>query len=125
MKFYLCPMCNQVHMKIIESDQPMTCCNQEEQLIVENALEEAVMDHLPSIRKVGNFITVSVPYEHPMMDVHHIVFIAIETNEGFQIKYIKKDEPAHAGFILSNHEHIIKAYAFCNIHWLFSTDNKL
>ena len=125
MKFYICPSCNQVHLKIIESDQLMMCCNQEEQLLIENALDEAVINHLPTIRKVGNFITVSVPHEHPMLDVHHIVFIAIETNEGFQIKYIKKDEPAHAGFILSNQEFIIKAYAFCNVHLLFSTDNKL
>jgi superoxide reductase len=125
MTFYMCPACNQVHIKLIDTNQEMICCGIPEQAIIENCIEEEVNNHLPSIRKVGNFITISVPHNHPMVDIHHILFIAIETNEGIQVKYIKKDEPAQAGFILSNHEYIIKAYVFCNVHLLFSTDNKL
>ena len=58
--------------------------------------------------------------EHPMVDVHYIMLIAIETNLGKHVKYLKPGEKPYAEFLLADGEQFIKAYEYCNIHSLWS-----
>jgi superoxide reductase len=122
MTFYVCSVCNQVHIKIIDQKKPLICCDNETVELIPNTIEAEVIQHKPIIRKIGNFVTLDVPKEHPMVDIHHILFMGIETNEGIQIKYLKKEEPARVGFVLSKDEYVLSVFVFCSVHWLFSLD---
>lgn len=54
---------------------------------------------------------------HPMEKMHHIEFIAIETNKGFQVKHLT-DMPK-ACFELCDDENVVAIYEYCNLHGLY------
>lgn len=117
MKFYTCSGCNQVYIKLVDTEKPMMCCELETIELTPENTDEA---HKPIIRKIGNFVTLSLDPESPMIDVHQIQYMFLETNQGFQFKAIPKGSKPEAKFILNNDEHIVDAYVYCNIHWLSS-----
>ncbi|MFW5865046.1 MAG: desulfoferrodoxin family protein [Candidatus Izemoplasmataceae bacterium] len=117
MKFIMCPSCNQVFINLISSEQNAHCCNQE---MIELKPIENDKDHIPHIRKIGNFVTITIGKNHPMVSTHHIVFIFIKTNQGFQFKDIRNEKEAKAEFILAKNEEIENVYIYCNIHLLTS-----
>ena len=55
-----------------------------------------------------------------MVEVHYIMFIAIETNLGKHVKYLTPADKPYAKFILAEGEELVKAYEFCNLHSLWS-----
>jgi superoxide reductase len=55
-----------------------------------------------------------------MIDAHYIMFIAIETTKGKQVKYLKPGEKPCAEFLLAEGEEFVKAYEYCNLHSLWS-----
>ena len=110
MTFYYCSTCNQVHINLIEQESPMICCEEETKRLESNHNGDDI--HTPIIRKIGNFLTVSIHDNHPMMDVHHIRFICLETNQGFQVKYLNHTDDPKSNFILAKDEEIINVYAF-------------
>ncbi len=50
---------------------------------------------------------------------HSIVFVALETSKGMQVKYLKADEKPVAEFVLAPGEEFVAAYAYCNLHGLW------
>lgn len=121
MKFYICKNCNQVHIKLIDYELPAYCCEKKVDEIIINSSAGEEHTHIPKIRKIGNFVTITVGQEtHPMVDIHHISFILLETNQGVQYKYLKKNEPPLADFIIANNEEILNVYVYCTIHSLWS-----
>ena len=73
------------------------------------------------VKVEGNKVMASVgAVEHPMLDVHYIMFIAIETTHGKQVKYLKPGEAPYAEFLLAEGEELVKAYEYCNLHSLWS-----
>ena len=50
---------------------------------------------------------------------HYIMWIALETNAGVQIHYLKSGEEPKATFALTEEEQIKKVYAYCNLHGLW------
>jgi len=122
MRIFLCNECRQVVKKIGGENNPITCCKQE--MVPFQKMNEIVGDddskHTPIIRQVGNFITITIENNHPMIDVHHIEFIMIETNQGFLYKRLSGLETAETEFILAENEEIINVFANCNVHSIFS-----
>jgi superoxide reductase len=100
----------------------MTCCGSDTEVLGENLIHEEALNHKPIIRKIGNFVTISVDRSHPMVDVHHISFICMETNKGFQYKKLLLETNVKADFILANDEEIINVYMYCNIHQLWNLE---
>lgn len=86
-------------------------------------LEESTTDpkHTPVIKHVVmNTWEVSVP-NHPVINLHYIDWIAVETTLGFHFIQIgPKTEPV-ATFCLSKGEKILKAFAYCVPNGLFCT----
>lgn len=118
MKYYACTHCDQVVMTLIDLDKPLFCCGEEMDELVDNTDLESIEMHKPYIRKIGNFVTVTIGDNHPMIENHHISFIIIETNQGYIYKNITGKTEAKADFILANHENILKVTSYCNIHEL-------
>jgi len=119
MRFYYCSICNQLQIQILDSGNKMSCCeNPVDELISHQATGEGD-EHRPIIRKIGNFVSITVE-DHPMIDVHYLSFIFMETNQGFQYKYLVKNSLPKADFILAKNEEIVNVYVFCNVHLLWS-----
>ena len=121
MEFYQCKNCNQVFIKLIDFGIPPHCCDNEADAIISNSFADEMQDHVPKIRKIGNFVTITVGEKaHPMVDIHYIYFILMETNQGIKYKYLRKNEYPLADFIVANDEEILNVYVYCTLHSLWS-----
>ena len=76
---------------------------------------------MPCVTREGNKITVTVgSVDHPMVDVHYIEWIAMETAKGFRIAYLEPGEKPAADFYAE--EPVTAVYAYCNLHGLWKTE---
>lgn len=62
-----------------------------------------------------DIVTGSVP--HPMLDVHYIEWIVLETATGYQKKELRPGAAPEASFAVT--EPVIAAYEYCNLHGLW------
>ena len=54
-----------------------------------------------------------------MVEEHYIGWIAIETEQGTQRKYLKPGEKPEAVFALAEGDKLVAAYEWCNLHGLW------
>ncbi len=121
-KFFICKHCGNLVTLIHESGAPLTCCGDLMTEVAANTTEAATEKHLPVISIKGNTVSVAVgSVEHPMVPEHFIQWIYLETDKGFQIKYLTPEDKPKAAFIL-NDEKLIAAYEYCNLHGLWKTE---
>ena len=99
-------------------DIPCEC-----EVIEPNTTDAAGEKHVPVIAVDGNVVTVSVgEVEHPMLDAHYIVFIALETDKGYAVRDLKPGDKPVATFAVEDGEKVIAAYEYCNLHGLWKAD---
>jgi len=114
-KFYICKHCGNVVTFIKESGAPLTCCGDLMTEIIPNAVEASV------VALEGNTVSVVIgSVEHPMLPEHFIQWIYLETEKGFQMKYLAPGEKPEALFELSG-DKVIAVYEYCNLHGLWKT----
>ena len=78
--------------------------------------------HVPVYTVEGNKVTVTVgAVEHPMLDVHYIEWISIQTKQGNQRKTLKPGDAPKACFMLCEGDEVEAVYAYCNLHSLWKT----
>ena len=83
-------------------------------------IDGAKEKHVPVVKREGNKVDVVVgEIAHPMQDVHFIEWISIETNKGFQVKYLNPEDKPEASFMLLEGEKLVCTYAYCNLHGLW------
>ena len=71
----------------------------------------------------GNKVTVTVgEVAHPMLEEHFIKWIVLETTQGSQRKELKAGEQPQAIFMLTDCDKPVAAYAYCNLHGLWSAN---
>lgn len=79
--------------------------------------------HVPVLSADKNTVKVTVgSVAHPMEEKHFIEWIALETSQGVQIKYLKPEQAPQALFVLADGETAVKAYAWCNLHGLWASN---
>lgn len=123
LKFYVCEHCGNIITYLRNSGVPVMCCGQKMAELVPGAIDGALEKHVPAVKTEGKVITVKVgEVEHPMMEAHYIQWIALETKEGVQIKYLKPGMKPEARFVLSDDDKAIAAYEFCNLHGLWKKE---
>ena len=89
--------------------------------LVPNTVEASGEKHLPVAEFSGSSLTVTVgAVEHPMVDVHHIQWIFVETENGGQIRYLNPGQAPSAVFELGS-EKSVAVYVYCNLHGLWMT----
>ena len=104
-------------------DKKIKCCDEEMLELIPNSAEGEKDIHVPLIRRIGSLVTISVGEKpHPMVDVHHLEFVLLETDKGLYYKKLELDSEPIVDFLLLNDENIIRAYAYCNDHELWSND---
>lgn len=123
MKFYVCRHCGNIIAYAHESGAKVVCCGDPMVELVPNTTEAAHEKHLPVIEVNGTHVKVTVgSVLHPMLDVHYIEWIALETKSGNQRKVLKPGMQPVAEFELVAGDEVIAAYAYCNIHGLWKTE---
>ena len=86
-----------------------------------NTVEASGEKHLPVAVLSGSTLTVTVgAVEHPMVDVHHIQWLFVETENGGQLRYLVPGQAPKAVFELGG-EKPVAVYAYCNLHGLWMT----
>lgn len=89
-------------------------------LLVPGAVDAAQEKHVPALKKEGSSLVATVgSVIHPMEEKHHIVFIALATEDGLEIKYLKPGDQPTASFKAPEHGIV---YEFCNLHGLWKTE---
>ena len=54
-----------------------------------------------------------------LLPEHFIQWIALETNQGSQIKYLQPGQAPRASFALAEGEEVKAVYEYCNLHGLW------
>ena len=122
-KFYVCKKCGTMVALVKKGHCIPTCCGDEMTELIAGEVEASKEKHIPVINVNGNIVTVVVgEVEHPMIDVHYIEWISIETNLGNQRKVLKPNDAPKAQFALLDGEKVIAAYAYCNLHGLWKAN---
>ena len=89
--------------------------------IIPNTTDGAFEKHVPVISQKGDTVTVAVgSVAHPMLDVHYIEWIVLETATGYQKKDLKPGDKPEADFAVT--EPVIAAYEYCNLHGLWKAE---
>ena len=120
MKFYICETCGNIITHVNASGVPVFCCGKPMKELIPGTTDAAVEKHVPVYAVEGNTVTVQVgSVEHPMLDVHFIQWVAVESKEGVQIKYLQPGQAPKAVFALSEGDELVAVYEYCNLHGLW------
>ena len=121
MEFYKCNHCGNIVAYVQKSGVNVVCCGENMRKIVENTVEASVEKHVPEIVRHGTAVHVKVgSVDHPMEEKHYIQWIALETKAGNQRKVLKAGDHPEADFYIAQDDVVLKVYAYCNLHGLWS-----
>lgn len=122
MKVYKCNQCGNIISMISASGVPVMCCGKKMEEMVPNTVDASTEKHVPVVEVTANKVEVVIgEVQHPMAEEHYIEWIALETEQGIQLKKLNSGEEPTAIFRL-NGEKATAAYAYCNLHGLWKTE---
>ena len=123
MKFYICSHCGNIITYVRDNGVPSVCCGEKMKELVPGSVEAAHEKHIPVIRVNGGEVTVHVgSVDHPMLAEHWIEWIALETTAGVQCKALAPGMAPECKFMLADGDAPVAAYAYCNLHGLWSAE---
>ena len=103
--------------QIVISDKVLTVGEE----MIANITDGAYEKHVPVIEQNGITVTVKIgSVEHPSLPEHYIEWILLETEQGFQIHYMKPGTKPEAIFLTN--EKVKAAYEYCNLHGLWKAE---
>lgn len=119
-KFFKCEHCGNIITFVENKGVPVMCCGQKMTELVPSSTDAATEKHVPVVDKKGNEVLVKVgSVQHPMLEEHYIQWIAVATENGVQIKYLKPGTGPEAVFVLAEGEKIVDVFEYCNLHGLW------
>ena len=88
--------------------------------LIAGSVEAAQEKHVPVVTKKCKQVKVDVgSVAHPMTSEHLIEWVAIETEQGYQVKYLVAGEVPVCEFSLAGGDKLVAVYAYCNLHGLW------
>jgi len=125
LSFWKCNHCGNVIVFAHKSPAPVICCGEKMSELVANTTDAAIEKHVPVYSIEGDLVKINVgSVTHPMDADHYIEFIAMETDHGYQLKYLNAGDAAFANFKLPANRHVKAIYAYCNKHGLWKAEIK-
>ncbi len=119
-KFYKCNRCGNIVEMVNASGVPMMCCGQKMEEIIPGTVEASKEKHIPVYEVKDNKVIVNVgSVDHPMIDVHYIEWVSLETKFGTQRKHLKPNDEPRVCFTICEGDEVVAVYAYCNIHGLW------
>ena len=116
LKVYQCEKCG----KTIISDKELKEIVGWKEVIADST-DAAKEKHVPLVTKKCKQVKVDVgSVAHPMTAEHLIEWVALETEQGYQVKYLKPSAEPVATFTLAD-DKAVAVYAYCNLHGLWKT----
>lgn len=118
--FYRCEICGNMVALIKNGGGTLVCCGQDMKKLEANSTDAATEKHVPFVERVDGKIKVTVGSTiHPMLEAHHIEWIALDTGDRLQITYLKPGMEPVAEFadVASG-----TVYEYCNLHGLWKTE---
>lgn len=120
LKFFICEHCGNIIEMVKNAGVPVMCCGQKMKELVPGTTDAAQEKHVPVYEVQGNTVTVKVgSVAHPMLDVHYIEWIVLQTKQGVQRKNLKPGDAPEATFALCDGDEVEAVYAYCNLHGLW------
>ena len=121
-KFYICRTCGNLINVINASGVPMMCCGKPMEALEPNTVEASEEKHIPAVTVEDGAVHVMIgSVEHPMVDVHYIEWVYLQTENGGQRINLKPNQEPKVTFLLGN-EKPVAVYAYCNLHGLWKTE---
>lgn len=120
LKFFKCEHCGNIIYFVHDSGVTVQCCGDDMGMLDAQTADAAGEKHVPVVSQEGSKVKVVVgSVDHPMEEKHYIEFIALLTEKGVQIAYLKPGEKPGAEFALVEGDKVIATYEYCNIHGLW------
>ena len=89
--------------------------------LIAGSTDAAQEKHVPVVTKKCKQVKVDVgSVAHSMTTEHLIEWVAIETEQGYQVKYLAAESAPVCNFSVADGDKAIAAYAYCNLHGLWS-----
>lgn len=121
-KFYICPHCGNMVEMVHDAGVPLICCGQKMDRLVPGAVEASGEKHIPVVKVSEGLVEVNVgSVDHPMVDVHWIEWVQLNTDKGSYRKRLNPGEAPNVKFLLSD-EKPLAVYAYCNLHGLWKSE---
>lgn len=121
MKFVKCKHCGNIVEYVKDAGVKVICCGEPMEELIPNTTDAAVEKHVPVVSKKCNTVTVTISsVEHPMIAEHYIEWVVLETSLGVQRKSLMPNSKPEVVFNLQKGEEVVRAYAYCNLHGLWS-----
>ena len=116
LKVYQCEKCN----KMIISKDELKLEGWKE--LIAGSTDAAQEKHVPVVTKKCKTVKVDVgSVAHPMTAEHLIEWIALETEQGYQVQYLTADSAPVCEFELADGDKAVAVYAYCNLHGLWQS----
>lgn len=120
--FYRCNKCGNIVALVQKGTCVPQCCGEQMETLVAGSVDAAVEKHVPAVTRADGQICVQVgSVEHPMLDVHFIEWIALATEAGLDIRFLKPGERPVATFA-DDGATDATVYAYCNLHGLWKAE---
>lgn len=120
MKILKCRECGKIVFELNESDSLVNCCSKDMMELKVNDVEASFEKHIPVIEVNNCDVSVKCgEVLHPMEEAHYIEFMVLETDKGYQFKYLKPGDQPICNFVICDNEVVKCAYAYCNLHGLW------
>ncbi len=114
LRVYQCEKCN----KVIVSKEELQLDGWKE--LIAGSTDAAQEKHVPVVVKKCKTVQVDVgSVAHPMTEEHLIEWVALETEKGFQVQYLKTNEAPVCTFKIADGDQAVAVYAYCNLHGLW------
>ncbi len=121
-KFYVCPHCGNIVEMVNDAGVKPFCCGHKMEELVPNTVEASGEKHVPAVTVTDKTVEVNVgTVDHPMLDVHWIEWVQLETEKGSSRKYLNPGEAPKVSFALED-DKPLAVYAYCNLHGLWKTE---
>ena len=121
-KFYICPHCGNIVEMVHDAGVPLVCCGQKMDRLVPGAVEASGEKHIPVVKVSDGMVEVNVgSVDHPMVDVHWIEWVQLNTDKGSYRKRLNPGEAPNVKFLLCD-EKPLAVYAYCNLHGLWKSE---
>ncbi len=122
-RFYICKHCGNILGAIIDTGNPLMCCNDTMEELKANTVDASLEKHVPVIKVDGRKVTVNIgSTPHPMIEKHYIMWVYIQTAKGGQRKILGPNKEPAAEFLLTDDDRIEAAYEYCNLHGLWKAE---
>ncbi len=123
LKFYRCNTCGNLFLTMIDPNITPTCCGSSMEILEANKIHEGAEKHVPIIEINDKDVDVKVGIQlHPMAPEHRIEWIALTDGNRVEIQRLELTADPVATFSGLRHDGKLRAYSFCNIHGLWSSE---